>query len=61
MVRVKVKIDGREKEGILVTTLRRKTRRKKLNDKVYEWVEYYAYVYLPKEFVGKKLVLVPLD
>lgn len=61
MVRVKVKIDGKEKEGILVNTVLKKTRKRRLNDKEYEWVEYYAYVYIPREFVGKKLVLIPLD
>jgi len=61
MKRVKVKINGKEKEAVVVDNVKEKKRVRNIKGQEYTWVEYYAYVYIPKGFVGKKLVLVPLD
>lgn len=58
---VKVKVNGRVVEAILITNVKEKKRKRTIRGKKYEWVEYYAWVYIPKGWSNKKLILLGLD
>ncbi|RLF17489.1 MAG: hypothetical protein DRN06_03760 [Thermoprotei archaeon] len=61
MKTIKLKVDGREVEGIVVNKLKSKKRKRKVGNKEYEWVEYFIFMYVPKGWADKKLVLIGLD
>ena len=61
MKRVKLNINGREVEAILVERVYTFKRRGKIHNKVYEWEECRLMTFLPKSFAGKKVVVIKAE
>jgi len=60
MEKVKIKVNGKEVEGILVSKLYMSKRKRKVKDKVYEWEEEYLHIYIPKDMRSGKYIIIPL-
>jgi len=60
VAKVKIYINGEEKEGFIVDKIYRIRKRKEINGKIYEWDEYYIHVYVPGELRDKKFLIIPL-
>lgn len=58
--RVKVNLNGREVEAILVTRIYTTKRKRVSGGKYYEWVDRHITVYIPSDMVGKGYLVVPL-
>lgn len=60
MQKVKVTINGQEKDAILIEKLYKNRKKRVIKNKLYVWEEYYIHVYVPSELRDKKFVLVPI-
>jgi len=60
MQKIKININGEEKEGFIVDKIYRNKKRKVINGKTYEWEEYYIHVYVPAELRNRKFLIVPI-
>lgn len=59
---MKLNINGKEIEGILVHGVKRHVRRKIVNGKVYEWIDRKIIVYIPKRLEHiDRYVIIPAD
>lgn len=58
---IRLNVNGREVEAILVEKATKRRKIKVVRDKVYTWEEYMINVYVPKRFADKKFAIIPLD
>ena len=61
MKTIKVKVNGREVEALLIENVKSRIRKKNVNNKEYYWEERYIFVSLPKFLWDKQLAIVPLS
>ena len=61
MKKVKIRLNGREKEGFLITKTYRKIRQRKIGDRSYRWEERLLIWYIPKGIKSKSFLIVPLN
>ena len=61
MKTIKVKVNGREVEALLIENVKSRIRKKSVNNKEYYWEERYIFISLPKFLWDKQLAIVPLS
>ncbi|RLF82415.1 hypothetical protein DRN38_00145 [Thermococci archaeon] len=60
MKKIKINVNGEEKEGFLIEKTYSRKRKRRGNDKDYEWLEEYIIFYIPSSLRGKKWIVIPL-
>ena len=58
---IKVNVNGKEVEGVLVENVKCRRRKTTKKNKTYEWDECTVFLYIPKRLANRKLALVPID
>jgi len=60
MKKIKINVDGEEKEGFLIEKTYKRKRSRRGKDKDYEWLEEYIIFYIPSSLRGKKWIVIPI-
>lgn len=58
---VKINLNGKETEALVVEHIYKVKRKRRIRGKIYEWEERYLHLFLPKTFTARRVLIVKAD